>query len=102
MVGNITGKDEDETLYPLLSPPGGLFISNLLETGGLLDRGSIFHLLSTDDDISSPKKLECKVENLRDMKVEVIQPKIKNKYELPVGEQTIPDQSTRCFTVVIE
>ena len=29
------------------------------------------------------------------MKVEVIQPKIKNKYELPVGEQTIPDHSTR-------
>ena len=74
----------------------------LIETGGLLERSSIFHLLSTDDDISSPKKLECKVENLRDMKVEVIQPKIKNKSELPAGEQTIPGQSTRCFTVVIE
>ena len=35
------------------------------------------------------------------MKVEVIQPKIKNKYELPVGEQTIPDQSTQSFTFVI-
>ena len=62
-------------------------------TGCLLEKGSIFHLLSTDDDISSPKKLECKVENLRDMKLEVIQPKIKNKSELPVGEQTIPDYS---------
>ena len=27
------------------------------------------------------------------MKLEVIQPKIKNKSELPVGEQTIPDYS---------
>ena len=39
MVGNITGKDEDETLYPLLSPPGGLFISTFLRWGaGRLNR----------------------------------------------------------------
>ena len=39
MVGNITGKDEDEILYPLLSPSGGLFISNLFEVGdGRLNR----------------------------------------------------------------
>ena len=31
-----------------------------------------------------------------------MQPRIKNKSELPVGEQTIPDQSTQSFTVVID
>ena len=42
MVGNITGKDEEEILYPLLSPPGGLFISNLFEVGaGRLNRDGV-------------------------------------------------------------
>ena len=41
------------------------------------------------------KELEYKVEKLKYKKLEVTQPRIKNKSELPVGEQTIPDQSTR-------
>ena len=31
-----------------------------------------------------------------------MQPRIKNRFVLPVGELTIPDQSTRSFTVVID
>jgi len=48
------------------------------------------------------KELEYKAENLKYKKLEVMQPKIRNKSELPVGELTIPDQSTRSFTVVID
>ena len=40
------------------------------------------------------KELEYKVENLKYKKLEVVQPKVKNKSELPEGDQTIPDQST--------
>ena len=37
------------------------------------------------------KELEYKVEKLKYKKLEVIQPRIKNKSEPPVGEQTILD-----------
>ena len=47
------------------------------------------------------KELEYKVERLKYKKLEVMQPRIRNKSELPVGEWTTPDQSTRSFTVVI-
>ena len=40
------------------------------------------------------KELEYKVEKLKYKKLEVTQPRINNKSELPVCEQTIPDQST--------
>ena len=48
------------------------------------------------------KELEYKVEKLKYKKLEVMQPSIKNKSELPVGEKIIPDQSTRSFTVKID
>ena len=48
------------------------------------------------------KELEYKVEKLKYKKLEVTQPRIRNKSELPVGEQTILDQSTRTWTVVID
>ena len=48
------------------------------------------------------KELVYKKENLKYQKLEVVQPKIKNKSELPAGEQTIPDQSTWSFIVVID
>ena len=44
------------------------------------------------------KELEYKVQKLNKKKLEVIQPKIE---KFPVGEETIPDQSKRSFTVVI-
>ena len=45
---------------------------------------------------------EYKVENLSNKKLEVMQTKIKNKCKLPVGEQSIPDQSTLSFTGMID
>jgi len=42
------------------------------------------------------------VEQLKYKKLEVIQPRIKNKSELSVGEKTIPGQSTLSFAVVID
>ena len=49
------------------------------------------------------KELEYKVEKLKYKKSVVIQPRIKNKSELPVGEWTNPrDQSTRSFTVTTD
>ena len=71
--------------------PGGLiFFQNCpwvprIGWGGLFERG--LH-----------KELEYKVQKLNKKKLEVIQPKIE---KFPVGEETIPDQSKRSFTVVI-
>ena len=48
------------------------------------------------------KELEYKLEKLKYKKFLVMQQRIKNKSELPDGEQTIPDQSTLSFTVVID
>ena len=48
------------------------------------------------------KELEYKVENLKYKELEVVQPKIKNKSDLPAGEQTIPAQSTWNVIVVID
>ena len=48
------------------------------------------------------EELEYKVEKPKYKRLEVMQPRIQNKSELPVSEQTIPDQSTRSFTVVID
>ena len=48
------------------------------------------------------KELEYKVEKLKYKKLEVVQTRIKNKSELPAGEETISDQSTWSFTFVID
>ena len=47
------------------------------------------------------KELERKVKNLRHIKLEVMNPKIKNKYE-PAHEYTMPGGSTGSVTVVID
>ena len=47
------------------------------------------------------KELEYKVVKLKYKKLEVVQPGIRIKSELPVGKQTIPDKSIGSFTVVI-
>ena len=49
-----------------------------------------------------PKELECKVENLKNKKLKVIESRIKNQSDLSTREQTIPDQSKWSFTVVID
>lgn len=73
--------------------PGGLFFFKTvpgfrgLGGGGDYLRGGLH------------KELEYKVQKLNKKKLEVIQPKIE---KFPVGEETIPDQSKRSFTVVIK
>ena len=62
--------------------------------GGLFERSSLFNLEKSKV-LVLHKELEYKVEKLKYKKLEVIQPRIKNKSEPPVGEQTILDQSTR-------
>ena len=48
------------------------------------------------------KELEHKSGKLKYKKLEVMQPKLKNRYELPAGEKTILDQSRWSFTVVTD
>ena len=74
--------------------PGGLvyfiFIWGgwvLLETGGLFERECSFNLEKTVVSVLH-KELEYKVENLKYKKLDVMQPRFKNKSRLPVGEQT--------------
>ena len=79
------------TVNVLLSP-GGLFILysfergwGLLETGGLFERECSFNLETTVVSVLH-KELEYKVENLKYKKLDVMQPRFKNKSKLPVGE----------------
>ena len=78
---------------------GGIFFT--VETGGLFKGGDLFNLAKMIV-LVAHKELKNKVEKLKDKKSEVMQPRIKNKSELPVGEWTILDQSTRSFTVMID
>ena len=48
------------------------------------------------------KELECNMEKLKYKKLEVMQPRINNKSELPTREQTIPDQLKWRFAVMTE
>ena len=65
-------KDHFDTVNPLLSPQWG---------GG----GCLFNLSEAMVTVLH-KELECKVEKLKNKKLEVMQLRIKNKSELPVGE----------------
>ena len=49
-----------------------------------------------------PKELECKVENLKNKKLKVLEPRIKNQSDLSTREQTIPHKSKWIFAVVID
>ena len=68
-----------------------LFQTHLGGGGGLFERGSLFNLAKTMVSVLH-KELEYKGEK----------PRIINKSELPVGEWTILDRSTRSFTAVID
>ena len=94
----------------LLSPPGDLFISSPFEGKGGLNRdgeveggrGNLFNLGKTMVSVLY-KELEYKAEKLKNKKVGGhMQPRIRIKSEHPVGKSTIPDQSIRSFTVVID
>ena len=76
----------------VLLGPGGLFILysfeggwGLLETGGLFERERSFNLEKTMVSVLH-KELDYKVENLKYKKLDVMQPRFKNKSKLPVGE----------------
>ena len=67
-----------------IKPSGGLFISNPFE-GDLIEMGGLFNLEKTMVSVLH-KELEYKVEKLKYKKLEVMQPKNKNKSEHPVGK----------------
>ena len=85
------------TINPVLSPPPpqGAYLfqthlrRGLIETRGLFERGrgrgGLFNLAKTVVSVLR-KALEYKVVKLRYKKSEVMQLRIKNKSELPVGE----------------
>ena len=56
-----------------------------METGGLFERGNLFNLAKIIV-LVVHKELKYKVKKLKNKKSEVMQPRIKNKSELPVGE----------------
>ena len=53
--------------------------------GGLFERSSLFNLAKSKV-LVLHKELEYKVEKLKYKKLEVMQPRIENKSELPVGK----------------
>ena len=53
--------------------------------GGLIETGGLTNLAKTMVSVLH-KELEFKVEKLKYKKLEVVQPRIRNKSELPVGE----------------
>ena len=71
------------TVNPLISPPGGIFISSPFEGRG--GGGGWFNLAKTTVSIFQ-KEPKYKVEKLTLKTLEVMQPRIKNNSELPVGE----------------
>ena len=72
---------------PSIKPPGGLFISNTLEGGGL-------HNLAKTMVSVLHKELELPSVKAQVQWLYVMQPRIKNKSESPARERTIVDQST--------
>ena len=69
-----------KAINPLLSSPGGGVISNTFVGGG-----GLFNLATTTVSVLH-KELECGVEKLKYEKLEIMQQRIKNKSEVPVGE----------------
>ena len=73
------------TVTPLLNGGGGgLIISKTFEMG-LIGTGGLFNLAKTMVSVVH-KEEEYKVKKLKCKKLEVMQPRIKNKSGLPVGE----------------
>ena len=72
------------TINPLLKGGGGLSFQTH-ERGGLIETGGLFNLAKKAVSVLH-KELEYKVGKLKYKKLEVMQPRIKNKSDLPVGE----------------
>ena len=85
-------ENNKSTVNPLLTTPRGLLYfkhlggGGLIETRGLLERGGLFNLAEMVVVSALHKKLECKVKKLKYKKLEVMQPRIKSKSELPTDE----------------
>ena len=73
-------------LNPILSPLGGLFISNTIEGELKRDGGAYLIYIAKTMVSVLHKELSYKVEKLKFKKLEVTQTRIKNKSEHPVGE----------------
>ena len=61
----------------------------LIETEGLFERGGLFYVEKMTVSLLN-KELGDKAEKLKYKKLEVMQPRIKNKSELPVGKYILP------------
>ena len=75
-------------MNPLLSPSGGLFITNPFEGGLIWEEGGgggSYLILKTMVSVLH-KDLEYKVDKLKYIRLEVMQPRIKNKSDLSVGK----------------
>ena len=95
-----THPKETFTVNPLLSPPDDRLIyfkhiwrggggGGLIEIGGLFETGFFkFNLAKTVVSVLL-KELEYKVEKLEYKKLEIIQPRIRIKSELPVGKYSL-------------
>ena len=70
---------------PYKAPKGGGGYFFTVETGGLFEREDLFNLAKMIV-LVVHKELKYKVEKLKYKKSEVMQPRIRNKSELPVGE----------------
>ena len=97
----MSSKHSTVTVNPLLSLPGGgvgayLFQAHLRGGGGLYRDGSLFErggLFNLEQTMVSVLHKELEYSSTR--RLEVMQPRITNKSELPgVDEYTISDQST--------
>ena len=88
----------NNTVNPLSGPLGGLFISSPFE---VIERGAYFILEKATVPVLH-KDLDTKWKSSCTRPLEVMQPRIRIESELPVGEQTIRDQSTQSLTVVTD
>ena len=68
--------------YTSIEGGGGL---SFQRGGGLIETGGLFNLAKKTVSVLH-KQLEYKVGKFKYKKLEVMQPRIKNKFDLPVGE----------------
>ena len=71
--------------YILYWRGGAYHFKHIWGGGGLIETGGLFNLEKKTVSVLH-KELEYKVEKLKYKKLEVMQPRIKNKSDLPVGE----------------
>ena len=82
---HVQAKQGQLVSIPYKAPKGGGGYFFTVETGGLFERGNLFNLAKIIV-LVVHKELKYKVKKLKNKKSEVMQPRIKNKSELPVGE----------------